>query len=264
MADAPFPLPAVLRERYRGWWVTQEWTARDEPVVAHLDAPNGERRFVKVLPIDAEVSVRAEHDRLRWAGPYLPVPEIVEFGTDGHVEWLVTRGIDAVSGIEPDLLADPEPLVRALARGLRRLHEEAPVDGCPFDFRLAAALPHVERRIQEGRVDPARDFHPEHVGLAPETALERIRATAPATEDLVVCHGDYCFPNALLRRGEVVAYVDLGELAVADRWWDVAVASWSTTWNVGLGYEETFIREYGLDPDWDRIRFYRLLYDLRA
>jgi kanamycin kinase len=51
---------------------------------------------------------------------------------------------------------------------------------------------------------------------------------------------------------------------VADRWRDVAVASWSTMWNVGPGYEETFIREYGLEPDWDRIRFYRLLYDLRA
>jgi kanamycin kinase len=175
----------------------------------------------------------------------------------------VTQGIDAVSGIDPDLLADPEPLVRALARGLRRFHD-APVDPCPFDFRLSTALPHVERRVRDGNVDPDRDFHPEHGALTPESALAHLRATAPASEDLVVSHGDYCFPNALLRDGEVVAYVDLGELAVADRWWDVAVASWSTTWNVGPGYEETFIREYGLEPDWDRIRFYRLLYDLRA
>ena len=231
--------------------------------MARLDGPDGERRFVKVLPVEAEVSVRAEYERLEWARPHLPVPEIVEFGTDGEVEWLVTQGIDAVSGIEPHLLADPEPLVRALARGLRRFHD-APVDQCPFDFRIATALPYVEGRIRDGRVDPARDFHPEHADLTPETALSRLRATAPGTEDLVVSHGDYCFPNALLRGGEVVAYVDLGELAVADRWWDVAIASWSTIWNVGPGYEEMFIREYGLVPDWDRIAFYRLLYDLRA
>jgi kanamycin kinase len=59
--------------------------------------------------------------------------------------------------------------------------------------------------------------------------LERLR---PATEDPVVRHGDYCLPNVLLDdHGRASGYVDLGDLGVADRWWDLAVGSWSLTWN---------------------------------
>jgi len=56
--------------------------------------------------------------------------------------------------------------------------------------------------------------------------------------------------------------VDLGELGVADRWWDLAVATWSTTWNLGAGYEDLFLAAYGVERDRERMAYYRLLYDL--
>jgi kanamycin kinase len=257
------PLPTLLADRYAGWHRVPIETARAVTIVSRLEGPSGERHYVKVAPVDWPITVRAEHERMRWARGFLPVPEIVEFGTDGAVEWLITEAIDAPDGTDPALLAQPEPLVRALARGLRRFHDATDPRNCPFDFTLETAIPHVERRVREGLVLP-EDFHAAFSHLTPAAALERILATRPRSEDLVVSHGDYCFPNALLRDWEVVAFVDLGELAVADRWWDVAVASWSTTWNVGPGYEEMFIREYGLEPDAERLAFYRLLYDLRA
>ena len=89
--------------------------------------------------------------------------------------------------------------------------------------------------------------------------LER---TVPTSEDLVVCHGDYCPPNTLLHDWEPVGFVDLGELGVADRWWDLAVATWSVEWNFGPGYQDIFLTEYGIERDESRISFYRLLYDL--
>ena len=56
--------------------------------------------------------------------------------------------------------------------------------------------------------------------------------------------------------------MDLGELGVADRWWDVAVGAWSVGWNFGVGLEPLFYESYGVTPEPDRIHFYRLLYDL--
>ena len=77
-----------------------------------------------------------------------------------------------------------------------------------------------------------------------------------------MCHGDYCPPNMLLEGGRVTGYVDLGELGAADRWWDIAVGAWSVGWNFGDSLEPLFYESYGITPDPDRIRFYRLLYDL--
>ena len=49
---------------------------------------------------------------------------------------------------------------------------------------------------------------------------------------------------------------------MADRWWDIAVGSWSTQWNIGSGWERLFIDSYGVEVDAARMTFYRLLYDL--
>ncbi|MGH9033456.1 MAG: phosphotransferase, partial [Acidimicrobiia bacterium] len=101
--------------------------------------------------------------------------------------------------------------------------------------------------------------------LGVDAAIEQLEALAPVDEDLVVCHGDYCLPNVMLDdEGRVVGYLDLGELGVADRWWDIAVGSWSATWNLGPGLEDLFMSSYGATPDTQRIAFYRLLYDLAS
>jgi len=68
-------------------------------------------------------------------------------------------------------------------------------------------------------------------------ALDLLGA-APPIEQLVVCHGDACAPNALIdSSGQWSAHVDLGALGIADRWADLAVATWSTQWNYGTGWE---------------------------
>jgi kanamycin kinase len=51
-------------------------------------------------------------------------------------------------------------------------------------------------------------------------------------------------------------------LGVADRWADLAVATWSTQWNYGPGWEQPLLAAYGVAADPERIRYYRLLWDL--
>jgi aminoglycoside phosphotransferase len=86
---------------------------------------------------------------------------------------------------------------------------------------------------------------------------------APPVDKLVVYHRDSCAPNTLLTAdGRCSGHVDLGELGVADRWADLAIATWSTTWNYGPGWETPLLDAYGIAPDPDRTRYYRLLWDL--
>jgi kanamycin kinase len=66
----------------------------------------------------------------------------------------------------------------------------------------------------------------------------------------------------LISDGRVSGCVDLGQLGVADRWWDLAVATWSVTWNLGPRWEDLFLDAYGVRRDPARVAFFRLLYDL--
>ena len=225
---------------------------------------SGAVHYLKARRLGRCPSLAAERDRCEWlAGRGLPVPEIVDHGDDGWIGWLVTVEVTGVAAVERDHLRAPDRTVPVLAEGLRAFHEVDDTD-CPFDYRITQAIAHAAGRVTAGGIDP-RGFHDVHRHLGVEQALARLRALAPHVErDLVVCHGDYCFPNVLLEDDRVVGYLDLGEVGLAERWRDLAVATWSVTWNVGPGYEDLFLDAYGVEWDLDRRDFYRLLYDLEA
>ena len=87
----------------------------------------------------------------------------------------------------------------------------------------------------------------------------------PPVDDPVLLHGDACAPNTLLDdEGRFAGHVDLGAAAVGDRWADLAVASMSPEWNYGPGWEATFFRAYGTEPDPERIAYYRALWDAES
>jgi kanamycin kinase len=93
--------------------------------------------------------------------------------------------------------------------------------------------------------------------------LLSLESAVPPPDKLVVCQGDACAPNTLLDDdGHWVGHVDLGRLGVADRWADLAVATWSAEWNYGPGWDRLLLDAYGIRPDPERTRYYRLLYDL--
>lgn len=110
-------------------------------------------------------------------------------------------------------------------------------------------------------MDPSR-WHPEHGALSVDQALDLV-GVMPPIDRLVVCHGDACAPNTLLTGdGLWSGHVDLGALGTGDRWADLAVATWSTEWNYGPGWEESLLAAYGVEPDVHRTQYYRLLWDL--
>jgi kanamycin kinase len=261
-------IPAQI-DRYVGGWAQElAWESGPAARTWRLTGPGGQTRYLKTRPAGAEPPLQAEADRLRWAMTSgLPVPPVLASGTAGPSDWLLTEGIEGTAAVSADLRAEPGRLVGLLAAGLRRFHE-TPATDCPFRFDPDQAIAEAVRRVRAGLVRPA-DLHSEHsplLGEPPlgEPALTELARLRPAGADLVVCHGDYCLPNVMISAGRVSGYLDLGGLAVADRWYDLAVATWSVTWNLGPGWEDEFLAGYGVSRDDRAIAFYRLCYDLTA
>jgi kanamycin kinase len=218
----------------------------------------GAHRFAKFSPRGCPLDLGREAQRMRWAVRYATVPPVLAGGGDSQGQWLVTAALPGQSAVSPRWLADPPAAVRAIGRGLRRLHDRLPVDLCPFDW---SAPRRTARARSRGRLDPA-DWFPEHRDLDPERALALLDRP-PAVDRLVVCHGDACAPNTLIdEEGVCAGHVDLGSLGVGDRWADLAVATWSTVWNYGPGWEAALLDAYGVQPDPARTAYYRLLWDL--
>ena len=263
-ADLPIcelRIPDHLVDAHADWSWSLAWDYVPGSKTWRLDRGDGQVRYLKVGYRASVPTISDECTRMRWARLYLPVPDVVDCGATNEIDWMLTAALPGMDATAAELRLDPAGLVASLARGLRQFHK-APTEECPFDSTNETAIKVVRRRIEAGQVNPETHFHPEHSHFTPESALSDLERLQPTSEDLVVCHGDYCLPNVLIENGEVTGFLDLGELGVADRWRDLAVATWSVTWNVGPGWERHFLKAYGEVPDPRRMAFYRLLYDL--
>ena len=88
--------------------------------------------------------------------------------------------------------------------------------------------------------------------------------------DPVFAHGDFCLPNVFFEDGKVSGFIDLGDAGIADRWYDIALGYRSLKHNVdghygkvyeGVDPDELFTK-LGLEPNWEKIRYYILLDEL--
>lgn len=234
---APVDVPAQVRKLAAGAALIPVWRNELGGVTFRTD----DGRYIKYGPRNAETTMADEADRLRWAAAYTPVPRVLDHGADAAHEWLVTAALPGRSAVDPRWVAAPAVAVRAIGEGLRALHDALPVADCPYDWGVAARVANAARR-----------------GIVMPPALTE----GPPIDVLVVCHGDACAPNTLLDdAGRWVGHVDTGSLGVADRWADIAVAAMSTGWNYGPGWEGELLAAYGVEPDPERMAFYRDLWN---
>jgi aminoglycoside phosphotransferase len=222
------------------------------------------RRFIKWAPAGSPLDLAAEAARMSWARPFHPVPEPLDQGSDSTGSWLVTAALPGDSAVSGRWLAEPATAVAALGAGLRALHDALPAPDCPFSWAAEDRVAAARREAADGRLRTSGAWHETHQALTVAAALDRA-AAIPPIDRLVVCHGDACAPNTLISPdGRWCGHVDLGLLGTADRWADLAVATWSTEWNYGPGWERRLLDAYGIQPDPDRTRYYRLLWDLSS
>jgi kanamycin kinase len=221
----------------------------------------GRRQFLKWAPISSGIDLAIEADRLLWAARFTPVPQVIEQGRDPSGSWLITEALPGERAGSELWKRKADIAVKAMGEGLRAFHNSLPVDECPYSWSADDRLDNLRKRASLGLLNPTK-WHAEHQGLSVADALDQV-GTVPKPDRLVVCHGDACAPNTLISEdGTWSGHVDLGRMGVADRWADLAVATWSTEWNYGLSWEGLLLASYGIGADEGRTRYYRLLWDL--
>jgi aminoglycoside phosphotransferase len=217
-------------------------------------------QFLKIAHRNVLDDLAGERDRLRWLQHKLPVPEVLWFGEQDELTYLL---MSAIPGTMTHLVPrDAIPsAVRCLGLSLRQIHA-LPVRDCPFDARLDVRIAQAFSRVEKSEVD-LDDLDPERQGRTAAELFAELLARRPATEDLVFTHGDYCLPNVLLRQqgGEwqLSGFIDWARAGVADRSVDLGIAARSITHNFGGEWVAPFFEAYGTAPDQNKVAYYQLL-----
>lgn len=190
-------------------------------------------RFLKWSPRSTGIDLARERDRLRWLEGRHPAPRVLDWGEDTDAQWLLTAAVPGEHAVGDRWRARRSEAIAAIADGLRAIH----------------AVPSADF--------PAGWTEAVWVGRRPASL-----GPCPPITDPVLVHGDACAPNTLISdAGRWTGNVDFGDLAVGDRWADLAIASLSLDWNFGEGHQDELFAAYGTTPDPQRIAYYRALWE---
>lgn len=208
---------------------------------------------------------------LRWLQGKVPVPEVEAAEIFHGKRYLLMKRLPGEMACGEIYLENPELLVKLLAQGLRMLWSVDPME-CPCDQRPQKKLENARYQVEQGlydlsNVDPGT-FGPGGF-QSPEDLLQWLEENIPPT-DPVLSHGDYCLPNVFFQADRVSGFLDLGRSGIADRYADIALCwrSLRDNFNGSYGYcdpsfdPDSLFRELGIDPDWEKIRYYLLMDEL--
>lgn len=250
-------LPSNLANAISGYAWQQIDIGHSSAQVFRLEAEKENSLYLKIDSRASKFSLRQEKTKLEWLKNRLLVSEVLLFAEDETSEFLLLSEIPGVNASDDSLKNDIPRTIEQLASGLKIIHK-LPIGNCPFDQRLNYKIEIAKEIMLNGLVEE-EDFDEERQGRTTEGLFEELLATVPTDEDLVFTHGDYCVPNVILENGSLSGFVDWGSAGVADRYQDIALLTKSVWYNFGVDWEKTVFEIYGIEPDWEKVHFYRLL-----
>jgi aminoglycoside phosphotransferase len=227
----------------------------------------------KILKIQ-NTSEEAENEFrvMEWLQGKLPVPKVLGYEKDDKNTYLLMTKVPGEMACADKFLKDPDQLTAILAAGLHALWQ-VDINSCPCNWSLERKLQKANYAVANDLVD-IEDAEPYTFGENgfenPNHLLEWLLSNKPE-EELVFSHGDFCLPNMLIENGEVSGYIDLGRTGISDKWQDIALCYRSLLHNFGGKYtgkqyqgfyENMLFEKLGLEPNWEKIRYYILLDEL--
>jgi len=229
----------------------------------------------KVLKIsEAGEDADREHQILQWLKGKIPVPKVIYYLVEENKSYLLMSRMAGEMSCDDSYMSRPEVLIDILSEGLKDLWQ-IDISNCPIRADLDQKLLMARYNVEHGLVD-VNNTDPETFGEGgfrdPQDLLDWLERNRPE-EEIVFSHGDYCLPNIFAKEGQFTGFIDLGRGGMADKWQDIALCYRSLMHNADgsyggkkyAGYEdapEKLFQALGIQPDWEKIRYYMLLDEL--
>lgn len=200
-------------------------------------------------------SVKREAEMMMWLSNKLKVPDVIEYGTQGHSEYVI---MSALKGRHiDDLVSEPIEYIECLAKALRQL-QVIDINTCPFSSKIDFRLKELKYLLDNEMADVDVSHWEDTTEFDNPTELFNWLCENKPQEELCLSHGDISANFFVSADG--IYFYDLARCGVADKWLDIAFCVRNIReYYPGSDYEKFFFNMLGLEPDYKKINYYILL-----
>lgn len=215
---------------------------------------------------------QSEYQMMQWLKDRLPVPQVISYARENGKSYLLMTRIEGNMSCEDVYMQNPQHLTKLLADALGVLWQ-TDITGCPCEWGVDRKLKMAEYWVEHDMVS-MENVEPDTYGeggFSSPKELYQWLATHKPPEEPVLSHGDFTLPNLIFEGDILKGYIDLGRMGIADKWQDIALCYRSLLHNYegkygGKKYEgycpDMLFEQLGIEPDWEKIRYYMLLDEL--
>ena len=201
--------------------------------VYELKLKDGTNAILKVQYLSSRNNLKGEYERNVWLQDKINVPKVYYFKELNKVQYYLREKKDGVSAHKVDNFA------KLVGRNLKQIHN-IDITNCPFtnndtDKLLQLALDKIDIILPT-----ILEIYP---NMNKESVIDFLRNNKPT--DKVLVHGDYSLPNILID-GEEVSLIDLGDVSISTKYFDLYYLKKSFIRNNKMDYFDEFLKEYGL------------------
>lgn len=202
--------------------------------------------------------VEREKDMMLWLKGKLPVPEVLHFEQYEGWNFLLMSEVEGVACSDET----PKKIVALYAECINLL-QSIDISDCPFTNNTDNRLSELDYLLKNNLADvDCENWEEDTPFKEPRELYAFLKANKPR-EELVFSHGDICDCNILVKDHKLNGFIDLGRSGKADKWYDIAFCVRSIREDIG---EEKYVKLLfdllGIEPDWEKIKYYILLDEL--
>lgn len=221
-----------------------------------------------VIKCSKRKEVNKEAQILLWLQDKIKVPEVYFNLYEEGIYYLVMEMLPGQMGQYGFEQMPVEDMIILYANEIKKWHQIDPTGFLPVNT-LKDKIAHVKENMKQGLVK-TQYFERELQGKTDREVYDLMMHYYPKSFDLVLCHGDVCMPNFMIKDKEVTGWIDVVGCGVNDRYLDIAIALRTLRFNFEFfniefkeEYIQLFLKTYGIHKlDMDKVKFYIFLDEL--
>lgn len=216
--------------------------------------------FLKVATLG---ELTSEYEKLNWLAGKVRVPEVVLYEINNDIEYLITKAVEGEM-VCSDFYLEKDNWKLGIPVVIEAFKElfEVDIKDCPFNVSLDYKLSLVKKNIDEKLLD---------INNISEEVLEKFKTPENIyqylvdnrfEEDICFSHGDISLPNIFAHNNKFSGFIDVGECGIADKWFDLSIATRTIRRNYGDEAVDAFFEQLNIEKDDNKINYYLLMMEL--
>ncbi len=202
--------------------------------VYELKLKDSTNAILKVQYLSGRNSLKEEYERNKWLEGKLNVPKVYYYKELNGIEYYLMEKKDGVSAHKVESFAS------LVGENLKQIHS-IDITNCPFKNNSTDNLLKIAIDKIDIILPTILEIYPE---MNKEIIIDFLKNNKPT--DSVLVHGDYSLPNILINDNREVSLIDLGDVSISTKYFDLYYLKKSFARNKKIGCFKEFLESYGL------------------